>query len=87
MGFRRDSVEKLLAATGRRCCICGTLHCVQVHHIVPNEHGGSDRIDNAIPLCPNCHDNVHAQKASGRTTRSYSADELSSTFALSEGDE
>jgi hypothetical protein len=29
---------------------------VQVHHIIPEEHGGPDTIDNAAPLCPNCHD-------------------------------
>lgn len=59
MGFQERESEKLLAATGRRCCICGLLHRVQLHHIIPREEGGTDDIENAIPLCPNCHDEVH----------------------------
>jgi hypothetical protein len=76
MGFKRQEADKLLAATGRRCCICGSLHNVQLHHIVSKEKGGTDDIDNAIPLCPNCHDEVHGSYASGRTARSYSPNEL-----------
>jgi hypothetical protein len=76
MGFPKSESEALLAATGRRCCICGILHKVQLHHIIPTEDGGKDDIDNAIPLCPNCHDEVHGSHASGKTTRLYSAAEL-----------
>jgi hypothetical protein len=76
MGFNQKKAEELLVATGRRCCICGSLHNVQLHHIFPTEEGGTDDIDNAIPLCPNCHDEVHGRYASGRTTRSYTANEL-----------
>lgn len=71
MAFKQDEVEKLLADTGRRCCLCGTLHKVQVHHITPLNEGGTDDIDNAIPLCPNCHDEVHGGPGYGRTTRTY----------------
>lgn len=28
---------------------------LHVHHIVPQEEGGSDEIENAAALCPNCH--------------------------------
>jgi hypothetical protein len=42
----------------------------------PVSEGGSDEIDNAIPLCPNCHDDVHSSYAPGRVTRSYSEAEL-----------
>ena len=76
MTFQQAEVEELLAATGRRCCLCKKLHQVQVHHIVPKEQGGTDDIDNAIPLCPNCHDEVHGRQGPGRTTRSYSPEEL-----------
>ena len=44
--------------------------------MVPVEDGGGDDIDNAIPLCPNCHDEIHSRYASGRTTRIYTAREL-----------
>ena len=76
MAFRQKEVEKLLAETGRRCCICGLLHNVQVHHIVPEGEGGKDDIDNAITLCPNCHSEVHGSHAPGRTTLSYAELEL-----------
>lgn len=72
MGFDQKKVEELLVLTGRRCCICSSLHNVQLHHIVPDD----DSIDNAIPLCPTCHDQVHASIATGRTSRSYSPREL-----------
>lgn len=76
VSFKQAEVDALLAATGRRCCLCGKLHRVQVHHIVSRYQGGSDDIDNGIPLCPNCHDEVHTGYAPGRTTRTYSAAEL-----------
>jgi 5-methylcytosine-specific restriction endonuclease McrA len=67
MAFKQEEVERLLVDTGRRCCLCGLLHKVQVHHIVAQADGGTDHIDNGIPLCPNCHDEVHGQYAPGRT--------------------
>lgn len=76
MAFNQEEVEQLLADTGRRCCLCGTLHKVQIHHIVSREEGGTDDIDNAIPLCPNCHDEVHGRYTYGRTTRTYTSREL-----------
>jgi len=76
MGFKQKEADPLLADTGRRCCICGKRHSVALHHIVPREQGGDDDIDNAISLCPNCHDQVHGSAASGRTTRAYTASEL-----------
>ncbi len=76
MGFKQSDVDKLLADTGRHCCICGILHNIQVHHIIPKEDGGSDDIENAIPLCPNCHDKVHIKYSKGRTTRAYTPNEL-----------
>src|SRR4051794_6680866 len=76
MAFKKSEVEELLAKTGRHCCICKVLHQIQVHHIVPLEKGGSDEIDNAIPLCPTCHDAVHKEYSSGSVTRAYGPDEL-----------
>jgi len=37
-----------------RCCRCEKVG-VDVHHIIPEKNGGSDDIENAAPLCPNCH--------------------------------
>jgi len=72
MAFDKGEAEQLLADCGRHCCICGLLHSIQVHHIVP----GDDTIENGIPLCPNCHNEVHAGYSPGRTTRAYTPEEL-----------
>jgi len=72
MGFDKTESQQLLSDCGRRCCICGHLHRVQIHHIVP----GDDRIENGIPLCPPCHDEVHIDYSPGRTTRVYTPAEL-----------
>gem|GEM_PF-6500213 len=57
------------------CALCWEAPFVQLHHIevtVPPD----DDIRNAIPLCPNCHDKVHAGYKSGRTTRQMTPAEL-----------
>lgn len=76
MPFRTREVARLLVETGRRCAICRSLHNVQVHHIRPRALGGTDDIENAIPLCPNCHNEVHGSYALGRVTRRYTEAEL-----------
>lgn len=76
MGFPRSVVDRLLAETGRMCAICNRQHGVQVHHIQPREQGGADTSENAIPLCPNCHDEVHSGYAPGRVSRTFTAEEL-----------
>lgn len=76
MGFDKKKTEELLAACSRRCCICGTIHRVQVHHIKPKKQGGTDDIENGIPLCPNCHNEVQMGYVPGRTTRVYTEREV-----------
>lgn len=38
-----------------RCCLCHNPF-VEIHHIIPQEEGGPDALDNAAPLCSSCHD-------------------------------
>jgi hypothetical protein len=77
MAFKETEVRDLLVETGRYCCICRKRHFVQIHHIIPSEQGGTDDIDNAIPLCPDCHSNVHlTQPQSGANIRTYKQEEL-----------
>lgn len=38
-----------------RCVICQEPF-VEIHHILPQAHGGKDTIENAAPLCASCHD-------------------------------
>jgi Zn finger protein HypA/HybF involved in hydrogenase expression len=38
------------------CCVCRKSNVsVEVHHIIPQSKGGDYSIENAAPLCPNCH--------------------------------
>lgn len=39
-----------------RCCLCEKKLPLEIHHIIPQAEGGPDEIDNAAPLCNNCHD-------------------------------
>jgi hypothetical protein len=38
-----------------KCCFCQTFG-IDVHHIISESEGGPSIIDNAAPLCQNCHD-------------------------------
>ena len=40
------------------CSVCGKM-AVDIHHIVKRSQGGSDEVDNLIPLCRSCHDKAH----------------------------
>jgi hypothetical protein len=48
-------IHKVRLRSRNLCCICHEWS-VQVHHILPTADGGPDDIENAAPLCPNCHD-------------------------------
>lgn len=41
-----------------RCWRCGYLRSCQMCHIVAKSLGGSDDVDNIIPLCAECHDEM-----------------------------
>lgn len=58
--FAGKDVESLLVACHRRCCICHR-SCgvkIEVHHIEPATTAASGGIQNAIPLCFDCHAEV-----------------------------
>ena len=55
MGFSESTKKEVREKAAFRCCRCQKIG-VEVHHIIPQEHGGTDDIENAAPLCPNCHD-------------------------------
>jgi HNH endonuclease len=49
----------------------GRLH-LEVHHVKPLSKGGSDRISNAVAVCPNCHRAFHlADDAERRSSSIY----------------
>jgi len=56
MSFSDATKKEVMEKAGYCCCICHRASVsVEVHHITPEAEGGSDSIENAAPLCPNCH--------------------------------
>ena len=78
MAFNRDQVTHLLVRCHRRCCICHRF-CgfkMETDHIVPRAGGGSDDVDNAIPVCFECHAEIHLYNPEPPRGRRYLPDEL-----------
>lgn len=75
MAFPRDQVSVLLARCHRRCCVCHRFCGVKIEtdHIVP---GGEDVIDNAIPVCFECHAEIHGYNDKHPRGRKFLPDEL-----------
>lgn len=55
MGFSEEIKLKVKKKAMFQCCRCHATG-VDVHHILPKKDGGGDGIENAAPLCQNCHD-------------------------------
>lgn len=41
-----------------RCEVCSRT-AVDIHHIIFRSHGGTDRIENVMALCRDCHNKAH----------------------------
>jgi hypothetical protein len=80
MTFDRDQVSNLLARCHRRCCICHRFCGVKIEtdHIKPKEQGGDDSIDNAIPVCFECHGEIHGYNDKHPRGRKFLPEELRS---------
>jgi hypothetical protein len=78
MPFKRDEVAALLAACHRRCCICHRFCGVKIEtdHIRPEAEGGDDNISNAIPVCFDCHAEIHSYNDKHPRGRKFTPDEL-----------
>jgi hypothetical protein len=78
MAFSRDEVSKLLSQCHRRCCICHRFCGVKMEtdHIIPYDQGGGDNIDNAIPVCFECHAEIHSYNDRHPRGRKFHPDEL-----------
>src|SRR4030042_6450691 len=78
MGFKREEVSVLLAQCHRRCCICHRFCGVKIEtdHIVPKEDSGDDSISNAIPVCFECHAEIHGYNDKHPRGRKFLPEEL-----------
>lgn len=63
MAVPEELADEILAACGRRCCLCTRFKPLelQIHHIQPESEGGGDEPDNLAPLCRQCHATVHTK--------------------------
>ncbi len=59
MSFSEKQKLEVKKKAAFRCCRCHEIG-IDVHHIVPQSDGGPDDIENAAPLCQNCHDRFGA---------------------------
>lgn len=78
MPFPSSVAEQLLVACHRHCCICHkpTGNKMEIDHIVPHAEGGPDTADNGIPLCFDCHAEVHAYNPNHPRGRRFTPSEL-----------
>ena len=76
--FSENDKIKCLLWCDRHCCLCGKA-CgtnIEIHHIIPKGEGGSGDIDNAIPLCFDCHSEVGRYNAEHAIGTKYKPKEL-----------
>jgi hypothetical protein len=80
MAFNRKEVADLLVRCHRRCCIChrfcGTK--IETDHIIPASETDDDSIHNAVPVCFDCHAEIHAYNPSHPRGRRFTPAELRS---------
>ncbi len=76
--FPLRDVDELLKKCHRRCCICHRFCGVKIEtdHIVPRAEGGPDTINNAIPVCFECHAEIHSYNDKHPRGRKFHPDEL-----------
>ena len=78
MPFSPQVGENLLVKSARCCCLCreykGTK--IEVHHIVPEANNGTDKEENGIPLCFDCHSDVQTYNDKHPRGRKFRPTEL-----------
>jgi phage replication O-like protein O len=70
------------ASLKRFCYLCNFKEALEEHHIIPRSKGGSNKIDNKIILCPNCHTLVHK----GKHTEKFLINKKDNTENISNND-
>lgn len=78
MPFSPEVRTTVLVWCDRHCCLCKKA-CgvnIEVDHLEQEASGGSNEIDNAIPLCFDCHSEVHRYNNEHPRGTKYKIDEL-----------
>lgn len=78
MGFPQAVSDEALVKCGRCCCIChkfcGTK--IELHHIKQKTYGGEDTVENCIPLCFDCHEDMGKADPNHPRGKHYTENEL-----------
>jgi hypothetical protein len=76
--FPSEVVVKLLVACHRRCCICHRFCGIkmEIDHIVLAADGGPGDEENAVPVCFDCHAEIHSYNPRHPKGRKFTPDEL-----------
>lgn len=54
MAFSEKIINQVKEMADFKCCRCKHIS-FEVHHMIPEKDGGPNTLDNAAPLCSNCH--------------------------------
>lgn len=56
MAFSEKIKKEARKLSDGKCVICKKEIALEIHHIIPKEENGEDTLENAAPLCANCHE-------------------------------
>lgn len=56
MAFSEKIKKQARKLSDGKCVMCKKEIALEIHHIIPKEENGEDTLDNAAPLCANCHE-------------------------------
>jgi len=59
--------RQVLERDGWRCQVCGSMQCLQVHHLKLRSQSGGDVEQNLITLCAERHEQAHRKAARSKT--------------------
>ncbi|MBW1992993.1 MAG: HNH endonuclease [Deltaproteobacteria bacterium] len=65
--------RQVLHEAGYKCGnpVCRTILTLDFHHLIPVSREGSNRLENLLPLCPNCHALHHKGEIPIESIRSW----------------
>ncbi|MFP4424143.1 MAG: HNH endonuclease [Candidatus Woesearchaeota archaeon] len=55
----RKEKESLFSKMKKACYLCSSPTHIELHHILPRSYGGGTEYENIIPLCKDCHKEIH----------------------------
>ena len=67
----RKKCELVFKIKGKYCHHCGSEENIQVHHILAKSKGGTDHINNLVPVCFRHHKLLTAQERKNKSRLYY----------------